>query len=544
MNGLPRRVLVIGLDGATFRLLEPWVAAGELPELAALMTAGCHGHLTSTVPTLTPPAWSTFVTGKNPGKHGIFSFRALASSGYASGDLVTAQSLRARTLWEIVGATGRHVGAVNVPPAYPVRPVNGFMVSCLLAPPGATEITYPPELRELLGADYEIATEPPRALARSAPDYRARCLEYLDHLRRLAERRIAVTERLVRERPWDLLGVVFYEPDRIQHFFWDYLCGGAPADVAPAVAAEIAAAARPIYALLDAGIGALVRAAGPDTTVLLVSDHGFGPAPTRLVRVNRWLADAGHLHVRRGWRLRRRVVRRLPARLRARWDTVDAVVDWGRTRAWCEVIEARSAGVWLNVAGRQPEGSVAPGSEYEVLREEIADGLARLTEDGRPVFELVARREDVYRGPYTALAPDLVLATAPRHGLRFDGLRPELKARAVFADFVDAVWPFTGAHDPAGIYVAAGAGIARRGRTATAPLAALAPTILVLLGLPVPDGMDEAPLTELLTSEARAALPVRTEPDVDPPPPDGDGYRTAAERAEVEARLRALGYVE
>src|SRR5581483_1810018 len=462
----------------------------------------------------------------------------------ASGDLVTAQSLRARTLWDIVGAAGRPVGAVNVPPAWPVRPVNGFMVACLLAPPGATDIAWPPDVRDLLGPDYEIAIEPPRRLVRSAPDYRARCLEYLDHLRRLAERRIAVTERLVRERPWDLLGVVFYEPDRIQHFFWDYLCGGAPGDVDPAVAAEIAAAARPVYRLLDAGIGALVRAAGPDTAVVLVSDHGFGPAPTRLVRVNRWLVDAGYLRSRRGWRLRRRLVRRLPARLRARWDTVDAAVDWGRTRAWCEVIEARSAGVWLNLAGRQPEGRVAPGAEYERLREEIADGLAALTEGGRPVFELVARREDVYQGPCTALAPDLVLTTAPRHGLRFDGVRPELRARAVFGPFVDAVWPFAGAHDPAGLYVFAGAGIARRGRTAAAPLAALAPTILVLLGLPVPDGMDEAPLVGLLTPEARAALPVRSEPDVDPAPADGDGYRSAAERAEVEARLRALGYVE
>jgi predicted AlkP superfamily phosphohydrolase/phosphomutase len=544
MSAVPCRVLVIGLDGASFRLLAPWAAAGELPELAKLMAAGCHGELRSTFPALTPPAWSTFVTGKNPGKHGVFSFRALAARGYASGDLVTARDLRARTLWEIVGDAGRRVGAVNVPPAYPVRPVNGFMVSCLLAPPGATDIVYPPELRAVLGDDYEIATEPPRALRRDAPDYRARCLEYLAHLRQLAERRLAVTERLCTEQAWDLLAVVFYEPDRIQHFFWDYLLGDAPPDVDPAVAAEIAAAARPIYRLLDAGIGRLVRAAGPDAATLIVSDHGFGPAPTRLVRVNRWLADAGRLRVRRGWRLRRRLVRRLPGRLRDRWDTVDAAVDWAGTRAWCEVIEVRSAGVWLNVAGRQPQGCVRPGAEYDALREELRRGLAALREDGKPVFELVARREDVYHGPYTELAPDLLLYTAPRHGLRFDGLRPELRARAVFGDFVDAVWPFTGAHDPAGVYVAAGPGIAARGGVEAATLEALAPTILVLLGLPVPDGMDAAPLTSWLTPEAAAALPVRHVPDADPTPLEGEGYRSEAERAQVEARLRALGYVE
>src|SRR5262249_1657685 len=156
-----------------------------------------------------------------------------------------------RTIWEIAGEAGRTVGAVNVPPAYPVRPVNGFMVSCLLAPPGARDIVYPPEVAGALGDGYQIATEPPRALVRTAADYRTRCLEYLAELRALAERRLAVTRRLLVERPWDLLGVVFYEPDRIQHFFWDYLMGAPPADVSPALAAEIAAAARPIYHLLD-----------------------------------------------------------------------------------------------------------------------------------------------------------------------------------------------------------------------------------------------------------------------------------------------------
>jgi predicted AlkP superfamily phosphohydrolase/phosphomutase len=544
MSHVPQRVLVIGLDGASLTLLAPWASAGELPEIARLMAAGRHGELRSTFPALTPPAWSTFVTGKNPGKHGIFSFRALASSGYASGDLVTAAHLRARTLWEIVGETGRPVGAVNVPPAYPVRPVNGFMVACLLAPPGAQDIVHPPELRPLLGDDYEIALEPPRSLVREAPDYRDRCLDYLQRLEALAERRLAVTRRLLTERPWDLFGVVFYEPDRIQHFFWDYLLGGAPSDVDPAVASEIAAAARPTYRLLDAGIGELVRAAGPETVTLLVSDHGFTRAPSRLVRVNRWLADGGFLALRPGWRWRRRVIRRLPDRLRSRWDTVAQVVDWGRTRAWCEVIEARSAGVWLNVVGRQPEGCVRPGAEYQAVREELREGLVALREDGLPAFELVARREDVYRGPYTDLAPDLLLYTAPRHGLRFDGLRSELRRRKVLDQFVDRVWPFTGAHDPAGIYVAAGPGIAPAGRGGPVGLEAIAPTILALLGVPVPDGMDAAPLTDWFTPEARAALPVRYAPDAEPTALPTEGYRSEAERAQVEARLRALGYVE
>ena len=259
--------------------------------------------------------------------------------------------------------------------------------------------------------------------------------------------------------------------------------------------------------------------------------------------VNRWLADHRWLHRRAAWRWRLRFVRRLPASLRARYDTVENVfVDWRRTRAWCEVMETRSGGVWLNVRGRQPEGCVEPGAEYEAVREDIRRGLTELTEDGRPVFAQVARREDVYQGPMIDLAPDLCLYAAPGHGLMFNGLRPELRARRVFAPFVE--YGFTGAHEPAGIYVVAGPGIAALGRQDAAPIEALAPTVLCLLGLPVPDGMDAAPLLHLLTPEGRAAAPLQYVADSDPATTDDGGWSSDQDRAQVEARLRALGYVE
>ena len=540
---MSRRVLVIGLDGATFRTLGPWAARGEMPELARLMAAGCHGELRSTFPPLTPPAWSSFMTGKNPGKHGVFSFRRLAATAYRSGDLITANQLRARTLWDIAGEAGLRVGAINVPPSYPVRPVNGFMVACLMAPAGESDVISPPELRALLPEDYAISLEPPRQLLPSEPGYREQCLAYLEKLRRLGQQRLQVTLRLLREQPWDLLSVVFYEPDRVQHFFWSHLAAAGPAGVAPEVVAEIAAAARAIFHDLDAALGELVRAAGPEAVTFVVSDHGFGDAPERFVYVNRWLAEHGFLHARRSWRWRRRIVRRLPARLRARYDTLENIfVDWSRSQAWCEVMETRSAGVWLNVRGRQPEGRIAPGAEYEGVREAIRAGLAALREDGRRVFALVARREDVYQGPHGELAPDLVLYAAPSHGLMFNGLRPELRAHASFAPFVE--YGFTGAHEPAGIYVVAGPGIAPLGRRDEAPIEALAPTILCLLGVPVPDGMDAPPLLDFLTPEARAATPVRYVPDREPDAVEDEGWRSRADQATVEARLRALGYVE
>jgi predicted AlkP superfamily phosphohydrolase/phosphomutase len=540
---VPRRVLVIGLDGATFRLVEPWVAAGELPEIARLMAAGRHGVLESTLPPLTPPAWTSFMTGKNPGKHGVFGFRHPAGAAYESGDVVTTRSIRARTLWEIVGEAGRTVGAINVVPSYPVRPVNGFMVTCMLAPPGETNVVHPPELRALLGDDYQAAVKPPQRLMVDDPDYAERALAYIRDLRRLAERRLQVTLRLMDAMPCDLLTVILYEPDRLQHFFWRHLSGDGPGGAEPAAVAAIRAEARALYRFVDESVGALVRAAGSDTATLLVSDHGFGPAPERLVSMNRYLADHGWLCGRRNWRWRRRVVRTLPERLRRRYETVEHVyVDWRRSQAWCEILETRCAGIWLNVRGRQHEGRVAPGAEYEGVRDELARELALLEEDDQRVFERVARREEVYRGPYVEAAPDLLLYTTPRFGFRLDALRVEMRHAATFSEFVEQ--GLTGAHDPHGLYVAAGPGIVPGGRGAPAPIEALAPTILRLLGLPVPDGMDAEPLRDLLTPAAAAALTVRYEPDRDPAPTAPDGWESDADQAQVEAQLRALGYVE
>lgn len=519
------------------------MAAGHMPELARLMETGCHGDLRSTFPPLTPPAWSAFMTGKNPGKHGVVSFRR-APKGYRTGDFINSRTLKARTLWDIAGDAGLTVGAMHVVPSYPVRPVNGFMVSCMLSPPGAKDIIYPPEYRPLLGDDYVISLEPPTQLATTDPEYRTRAMDYITRLRQLGQRRREAALRLVRERPCDLLTVIFYEPDRVQHFFWKHLLGKVPEGADPAVVDELADAARAIYQDLDRAIAELRRECGPETVTFVISDHGFTDSPERFVYVNRWLADHGLLHVHRSWQLRRQLVKRLPSALRMRFDTVENVfVNWSRSAAWCDAMETRSAALWINLRGRQPQGRVEPGAEYERLRDQILRGLTDLRDGGRPVFAQVARREDVYHGPMTDIAPDLLLYANPTHGLRFNGLRPELRARSPFAKFVE--YGFTGAHEPAGIYVVAGPGIAALGRQAEKPIESLAPTILCLLGLPIPDGMDGAPVLDFLTPEKRAATPVTYVPDTDPTSAsEDDAYASEEDRAQVEARLRALGYVE
>src|SRR5437867_8513519 len=241
------KVLIVGLDGATWRVLEPWARAGRLPHLAALMARGTWGTLRSTVPALTLPAWSSLMTGRNPGTHGTFALRRLAPDRYESPGLASASDLRAPTLWEIAGRAGQRAGVINVPPSYPIRPLNGFVVSCLLTPPGE-RFTDPPELAGELDG-YRIDLQPPRGVVLDDPANREQALAYLHGLRQLTTARTAAALHLMRTRPTDILGIVFYAPDRVQHSFWTYVDGGTAPDAA------VAAAAAAAYASLDPTAG-------------------------------------------------------------------------------------------------------------------------------------------------------------------------------------------------------------------------------------------------------------------------------------------------
>ncbi len=532
------KVLVVGLDGATWSVLLPWARAGRLPHLAALMERGAWGVLRSTVPALTLPAWASLTTGRNPGAHGVFAFRRLAPDRYEARELANARDLRAPTLWDLAGSAGLTVGVVNVPPSYPLRRVNGFVVGCLLTPPGEARFTEPPEVAAELGP-YRVDAEVPRALDPAASDYEPRALAYLEALAAQTRLRTEAVLRLAARRPCDLLGVVFYAPDRAQHLFWPYVAApdayGNP---------EIAAAVAALYAAVDDAIGRLVAAAGPEATIVLVSDHGFAPAPTQLVRVNRWLVAEGLLVRRPLWSLRRKIIRRW---LPARFDTDDYILlDRARSRAWCVPLDGPGeAAVWVHVRGRYPLGCVAPGREYESVRDHIVAGLRELRDaDGSTVFAGVWRREELYHGPYATEAPDVIARCNPGYAVSMLALRADMKAERVIEPFDSVAFNgHTGAHHPDGIYLFAGPPVAARGPQPAQPIEAIAPTVLHLLDLPVPRAMEAPPCTALLAPAYLTSHPLRYRDDPGVPGPFVEPTRPDADQAAIEDHLRALGYL-
>jgi predicted AlkP superfamily phosphohydrolase/phosphomutase len=556
-----QRLLVIGLDAATFALIKPWVQEGRLPNLARLMAEGASGDLRS-VPNLNSiPAWTTFSTGVNPGKHGLFWFYERRRQGYGW-RFLTGADMHLPRFWDYASAAGLRVATINVPMTYPARPVNGLWISGLDAPdeesPG---FTYPPELYRAL-----TQTVGPYAIDANILGY-GRAGRWDLAIRATEEvlrERLAVACHLLAREPWDAFVVVFTELDRVQHTFWRAM-DPRSADYSPEEHVRHGDAIQRFYSLLDEAVGKLCALAGPEVTTVVVSDHGMGPNQRGSLYLQPWLSSLGYLtprsqgglgrrllreaaHVADGLiskRLRRRIIRALPGGRAALVRSLhEPACDWSQTRAYDDYIRPC---IWINLQGREPQGIVKPGAEYEDLRDELIDRLCAVRDlhTGLPVVNGVYRREEVYYGPEVQRSPDLIIDW--NYEVIVSGYRSTLPdGREVVIDRpADVVERrnISGDHRPEGILILAGPGV-RCGQTISgAQIGDVAPTLLYLLGLPVPEMMDGRARLDALDPALVAARPLRMQAQ-EAAPVVGERTLSDEEEDQVLRRLRDLGYVD
>jgi len=592
------RVLIIGIDGATFDLIQPWAEAGDLPNLARLMAEGVHGLLESTLPPVTSPAWPTFATGKNPGKHSVFDFiRPMAASpphrgggGGSHFELVNATSIRTPTLWQILSEAGRQVGVMNVPVTYPPAPVNGFVIAGMLSPASGT-FTYPADLLDRYADQMKPYRIAPRVQYKPGNE-----AEFAADLLDLVERRGEYALRLMSDYPYDFLMFHFQATDIMQHAFWKFVDPTHPRHD-PQAAARFGPALKRIYQRIDGFIGQMLDHITDDTTIIVMSDHGFGPLHY-VVNLNLFLLDQGLLQLKRGaWtRLKTGLFRAglTPASI---WHLIERAglqnyvwqvskstrnkvvgkflsfddVDWSHTLAYSI---GHVGQVYVNLKGREPEGIVEPGAEYEAVRQRVSDALRQLRHPrtGQPLVDRIIPGDQVAHGPHASRSPDLHVILDGYRAIAFPLFATDshIVTRQIRGD--------SGCHRLHGIFIAwgpevrpeapsfaekAGEGkapplIGGAGGGKTPPLIGggrtiedarildLAPTILYLMNLPVPDDMDGRVLTDALTTsrpvEYRPAGPsaaLRT----GPPGDEAEAGLSVEETAEVEERLRALGYL-
>ncbi len=542
---MAKRSVVIGLDGAAWHLLDPMIDQGLMPRLNALRQRGATGLLKSTVPTYTPPAWTSAATGVNPGRHGIYGF-VEGHAQHEHQELMHSGKIKAPAIWEIANAQGARIGVYNLPLTYPPRPVDGWMVSGMLTPgfgerqkgfaswsgPGggtALEqkiLEWAPGYVLDLHANYE-------------QDWRDAGLAH----RALASirQRYKVLQGLLELDPVDIVFTVLEAPDRLQHVYYRYMD---PADelYRSPQAEQIRPAVGECFAAMDEIVGLLDDYAAPDGGAFVCSDHGF-TAWEVSVHTNALLQEWGYLKIRTSARamqsgLARNLVpvakRILPRRMaRTAKGKTFAAIDWSSTRAFASPIPQQ--GIFVNVRDREPFGIVEPEA-LESLKEDIAARFAALTgPEGTHVTDVVWKSQDVFAGDALAGAPD-VLPVLRDHRFELDD---ELFHREAFTDHSHLP---RGVHHPDGIGIVAAPGV-RSGATLEASIMDVTPTVLYLAGLQVPEGLDGHVTTDVLDPQNLKERPVATTPPLSSQDKDESSPYSAEEEALIEESLRGLGYL-
>ncbi len=533
------KALVIGWDGATWAYIDPLLADGALANLAALLARGVRATLRSTIPPYTNIAWPSLVTGLGPAKTGVFD-GARARPGSYEAVPTNLTGYRGIPIWRWANRFGLRAGVLNVPMTYPAAPLDGYLVTGFDSPRGSAEVAYP---RDLLhrwaeqGHPYGVLHEEIALMDRQNPHQpRGELEDFVARWVVLTRGQGELVAWLWRAWPVDLMLVVFSGTDSINHRTRNY--------------EQIAR----VYRAADEALGRILDAVDDRTLVCLLSDHGSTPAH-RYIALYRALHDGGWLRFRpqvaeRFWcrlpgplgRGMPRLWRRLPDRARCalswpllRRDPRLAAaydnVDWEHTQVY---VRSGMGPLYVNLQGRQPQGTV-PSTGYASLCDEVAQALLTLRDpEGRPLFGRVWRRDELYPGADPDDdPPDLVVEPARWSDHVITGypsdplVRPIPGAREY------------GTHTPDGVLVLAGPGIRAGAKLAPAQIVDVVPTLLALMGLPIPEGVDGRVLGEALAGvpEVRYVEGATTEES-------GTSVEyTDEEAADVLQRLRDLGYL-
>lgn len=449
------KILVIGLDCATPELL---LGDDRLSNFRRLMEVGCYGRLESILPPITVPAWMCMSTSQDPGTLGVYGFRNRTNHTYDGLAVVNARSITELAVWDQVAREGKRSNVIGVPPGFPPRKVNGTSVGCFLTPDtNADAYTHPIKLKEEIASlvgEYPV----------DVTGFRTHRKDWLkEQIYTMTRKHFTVIRHLLQNTEWDYFQFVEIGLDRIQHGFWKYhdpehvLHEDSPyRDVI-----------RDYYLYLDDEVGQLLELLDEETAVLVVSDHGAQRLDGGFC-VNEWLVRQGLL-----------TLHEYPREVT---PFAKLSVDWDRTKVWSE--GGYYARVFLNVKGREPNGTIDP-TDYEKYRDELKAQLEATTApDGRPLGTLVFKPEEVYRNVRN-VAPDLIVHFGGLYWRSIGGVGySELHLQE------NDTGPDDCNHAQFGSFILAGPGVTTQGEIEGAHLLDVAPTLLELGGYDVPSSMQ------------------------------------------------------
>jgi predicted AlkP superfamily phosphohydrolase/phosphomutase len=466
------RIFVVGLDGATWKVLSPLISKGKLPFLKKLKESGTSGVLESTVPPLTAPAWVTFQTGVNPGKHGIFGFLNYRKE---KPDIFDSRDIKAETIWEILGDQSLKSLIINMPVTYPLKQIKGAIVSSFLTPPGSSFV-YPKKLQKKLESiDYEIDILVTKKYGElqggklSAEEKK----ELLDKLVTIAEKRIEAFKVLSQEDDFSFLFLLFKETDLVQHLFWGKK--------------ELEIFYRKLDKILEGLFDFYIRNFEGEKNFLVISDHGFHKASVMEFAPYQWFQKEGLLKETRKaidhklWNKAILISKSLkkisiiPTELKVIKKIRNRVLLQGR------VERAKKEGLLAT-----PEGIYLLGTdvkEREEYADKISKRLKKLKYRNKFVFHLVEKSKKVYSGPYTEKAPDVVWVPTEHFSINTSPFASRI--------FTKRKITLQGEHiaDSKGIFIANGMSFPKVANK-KAEIQDIFPIILSLLKAKIPNNID------------------------------------------------------
>ncbi len=450
--------MVIGLDCAAPELIfGKWL--NDLPHLKALCEEGTHGLLRSCDPPITVPAWSVMMSSKSPGRLGVYGFRNRADHSYDRYSIANSLAIKEDRLWDSLSREGKRSIVIGVPGTYPPKPLNGTMVTDFLTPDTSCEYTYPPEFKA------DIQREVGEYIL-DVRDFRSGNKEkILADIYEMTRKRFQLARHLLAKDDWDYFIMVEMGTDRIHHALWDNMD---PAHRFYEPGNKFENAIHDYYVEVDREIGELLKFADASTDVLVVSDHGAKRMDGGIC-VNEWLLANGYL-----------ALKEQPA---AAVPLSKVKIDWARTKAWGD--GGYYARVFLNVAGREPEGTIAP-EDYEKVRDELIAGLKSIRDEkGNDIGTQVYRPEELYQ-EVRGVAPDLIVYFGSLYWRSVGTI-----GGGKIHTFENDTGPDGANHAENGILIWRSAdGSEGDAQLRGATITDIAPTILEIFGLPVPADME------------------------------------------------------
>jgi predicted AlkP superfamily phosphohydrolase/phosphomutase len=549
---MSRKVIVFGLDSATFKLIKKYSRNNRIPNLSYFINEGVTRILKSTVPPISPPAWTTFLTGINPGSHGIFHFVDFDIFSYncTKNRLVNSSFFSGKTFVDFICNQKLKVGLVKIPFTYPPWKVNGFMVAGEPSPDWKKAYTFPIELSEKIG----------RVNIGSSIDFmRFNTENLLQHLLFDCKVRTRISCEMLDKDAYDFFMVVHNITDAASHRFWKFTDEGVPNYKKKF--SKYSNLIQDIYSEADKSIGKIMEKVSKDTTIFIMSDHGSARKPIYFFNINCWLKEMGFIKTKKRKStyhflykavssfknllptlLRQFISRAIKIKFQnslSKFQTLSANFDWNETRAYAVNLYNSYDGIIINQRGRQSNGIIKEGNETKQLCEDIISKLTKIRDkkNGNSIIEWARRREELYEGEYVNRIPDIIVKYYPdyRSG---KSTTPPLFSNVPKSDFDFQ----SGDHDENGIFIAMGPNIKKGCELPPSDIVNMAPTILYAMGLPVPSYMDGCVMLDIFKTDFVSTHPVKIiekEKSLNHETYELDH----TEETEMKKQLKGLGYM-